>query len=172
VRSFLRVMPFYGAALVLTMLAAVVLGPAVGRRLGTRGSVGGLLIFGFGVVLGATLLPDAQGLAGQATDGICDTSHVGLLSLRELITVNQRSLNVLLFVPLGLAVGMLPVSRPAVAITIAAISLTFVVEGIQLFVTVLGRGCQTADLFDNMLGLMIGIVVGVMARPLLGLRRA
>ena len=64
----------------------------------------------------------------------------------------------------------MPRTRAAAAITLGALSLTFVVEGIQLTATVLGRGCQTADMVDNLLGLLIGIVVGTLARPVLGSR--
>ena len=171
-RSFAGTVPLFPITMVLIVIASVVLAPAVARRLGTGRAVAGLLLFGFGVVIAATLLPDRDALAGIASDRVCDLSRIGLPSIGQLTRINTTSLNVLLFVPLGLAVGLLPRSRPAVFIVVAALSLTFVVEGIQLFVNVLGRGCQTADMVDNLLGLAIGIMVGVLARPLLRLGRA
>jgi hypothetical protein len=52
-------------------------------------------------------------------------------------------------------------------ITIAAVASPFVVEATQLLVTVLGRGCQTADIVDNLLGVAIGMAIGTGARLVL-----
>jgi glycopeptide antibiotics resistance protein len=97
---------------------------------------------------------------------VCDVSRVGLIPLRELTRVNEASLNVLLFVPLGLAVAMLPRTRGAALVALGAVALPFVVEGLQLVVTVLGRGCQTADVFDNLLGLAVGFALGTLGRAI------
>jgi hypothetical protein len=161
--------PLSAFALVIAIVVALVLSPAVAGRLRTRRSVAVLLLFGFGLVLAATLVPTAAALEGAVSDGVCDVSRVGLAPLEDLTSVTFTSLNVLLFVPLGLAVGLLPRTPTAAAVTVAAISLTFLVETIQLVVTVLGRGCQTADIVDNLLGLAIGIAIGTLARPLLAL---
>ena len=112
------------------------------------------------------LMPTAAALEGRVADGVCDLTRVGLASVQQLTSVNNASLNVLLFIPLGLAVGLLPRNRAAGVATLAAVSLTFVVESIQLLVPVLGRGCQTADMVDNLLGLAIGAVIGTLLRPL------
>jgi hypothetical protein len=163
----LLVLTIYGSALLLTLIAAIGLAPALAHRLGTRRGVAALLVFGFGLVLTATLLPDGDALRGFGSDGVCDTSRIGLIPLGRLTRPNEESLNVLLLVPLGIAVAFLPRSRATVLIAIAAVSLPFVVEAVQLLVPALGRGCQTADLFDNLLGLAIGAVVGLLLRPLL-----
>jgi hypothetical protein len=161
--------PLSAIAFVVVVIVAVVLSRGVARKLQTPRSVAALLLFGFGLVIAATLTPDAAAMEGVASDGVCDVSRVGLASIEDLTSVTYVSLNVLLFVPLGLAVGLLPRTRASAAATVAAISLTFVVEGTQLLVTVLGRGCQTADMVDNLLGLAIGIGIGILARPLLKL---
>ena len=163
-RSFVAAVPLSLFALAVAVVLAVWLSAAVARRLRTPRIVGALLLFGFGLVVAATLVPDAGGMSGEASDGVCDLSRIGLAPLDELTRVTFTSLNVLLFVPLGLAVGLLPRTRAAAVVTLAAVSLTFVVEGIQLFVTVLGRGCQSADIFDNLLGLAVGMVLGVLVR--------
>lgn len=161
------VLPFVAMALITTVVAAAALAPRVARRLGSTRAVAALLIFGFGFVLTWTILPDADALEGIATDGgSCDTSRIGLIPWRELTTLNDHSLNVALFVPLGIAVGLLPWSRSAAVVVVAAFSLTFAVESIQLLVPVLGRGCETADLFDNTLGLVVGIGLGLVLRSL------
>jgi hypothetical protein len=165
------VLPLIAIAIITTVVAALTVGPRVARWLGAADSVGALAVFGFGFVLTWTLLPDADALEGIASDGVCDTSRLGLIPLRQLTALNDASLNVALFIPLGVAVGLLPRTRHAAAIVAAALSLTFVVEGIQLIVTALGRGCQTADLFDNLLGLTIGVVIGLLLRSLWPARR-
>ena len=55
---------------------------------------------------------------------------------------------------------MLPRSPYRAPILIAAVILPFAVEAFQLVVTPLGRACQSADVFDNLLGLVVGLGVG------------
>lgn len=165
-RSFVAAVPLSLFALGVAIVVAVWLSPAVARRLSAPRVVAALLLFGFGLVIAATLVPDAAGMSGEASDGVCDLSRIGLAPFDELTRVSFTSLNVLLFVPLGLAVGLLPRTRTAAVVTVAAVSLTFVVEGIQLVVTVLGRGCESADIFDNLLGLAIGVMLGALVRVL------
>lgn len=156
-------------AFAVSLIVAIALSPAVAVRLGVRRPVAAALIVGFGLVVSATLMPTTSALQGNPSDGVCDLSRLSLPRPSELRWVTSASLNVLLFVPLGLAVGLLPRTRPAGIVALAAISLTFVVEGIQLVVTPLGRGCHSADIIDNLLGLAIGMIIGgavhVLARP-------
>jgi hypothetical protein len=164
-------LPLVIVALISTVVAAIALAPRLARRLGTTQPVARLLVLGFGFVMSWTLLPDADALQGFGSDGVCNTDRVGLIPWHELTTLNEHSLNVALFVPLGIAVGLLPMTRSSVAVVLAAISLTFVVETVQLLVPALGRGCETADIFDNLLGLAIGIAVGLALRFVLRLPR-
>ncbi|MEA2026076.1 MAG: VanZ family protein [Chloroflexota bacterium] len=166
-RSFIGTVPMSVLLLVLAVIIIVFLSPATARRLGVSRPVAALLMFGFGLVIAATLSPDVDALAGIGSDGTCDLSRIGFAPIADLTRVSMASLNVLLFVPLGIAVGLLPRTRAAAIVTFAAISLTFVVEGVQLVVTALGRGCQSADLFDNLMGLGIGIGIGLLARLVL-----
>jgi glycopeptide antibiotics resistance protein len=163
-----RIVPLsiYAVVVLATIVATAVLSRPLARWLGCGRWVAALLVFGFGIVLAVTLVPDPAALRGVPSTGVCDTSRIGLIPLDQLLRPNEYSLNVLLFVPLGLAVGLLPHTRRAAMIALAAASLTFVVEAIQLVATGLGRGCQTADLFDNLLGLAIGAAVGALAGAL------
>ena len=123
------------------------------------------MVLGFGTVIAATLMPTSAALEGLSSSGVCDTSRLGIAPLGQLLDVSGTSLNVLLFVPLGVAVGLLPRNRRAGLVVLAAFSLTFVVEGVQLIATPLGRGCYTADIVDNTMGLAIGVVIGLLGRP-------
>ena len=78
------------------------------------------------------------------------------------------SLNVALFIPLGIAIGLVHVSRPWAALTFAAIALPFAIEAIQLVAPILDRGCQSADVVDNLTGLALGLLIGTGLRILDG----
>ena len=80
----------------------------------------------------------------------------------EYLRVNDTSLNVLLFIPLGTLIGVLPRSPYRVPILIAAIILPFAIEVLQLVISPLGRACQSADVFDNLLGLTLGLGAGLL----------
>ena len=43
---------------------------------------------------------------------------------------------------------------------LAAIALPFAIEAVQFAVTPLGRACQSADVVDNLTGLLVGLVAG------------
>ncbi len=165
-RTFVGVVPASLVALVVAMVVAWALSRPTARWLHASRVLAALVLIGFGLVAAATLVPTAAAMEGGSSDGVCDFSRVGLASIRELTTVNPTSLNVLLFIPLGVAVGLLPWSRAAAVVAVLAVSLTFVVETIQLLLPVLGRGCQTADMVDNSLGLVIGLLVGATLRLL------
>jgi hypothetical protein len=160
VRTFVRDVPLSAAAVLITIILAIAVGPALARRLATPRAVAMLLIFGFGLVISATLMPTAAALDGNISDGACDLRRMGLPPLGDLFRLSDTSLNVLLFVPLGIALGLLPRNRAATAVTIAAILLTFVVESIQLVLVGLGRSCQAEDIVTNLLGLALGFVAG------------
>jgi hypothetical protein len=46
------------------------------------------------------------------------------------------------------------------------VALPFAIEGFQLVVTPLGRACQSADMVDNLTGLVLGLGAGWVAGTL------
>jgi glycopeptide antibiotics resistance protein len=76
--------------------------------------------------------------------------------------------NVLLFIPLGLALGLLPPSKARVPLIVGALLLPAVIEATQLAARALDRACQSGDVVDNLTGLLIGLVVGGAAAALGG----
>lgn len=169
-RTFISDVPLSLVAVGAAVLIALVLSPATARMLQTQRSIAALLLIGTGFVLAATLVPTAAALEGATSDGICTFSRIGLARIGQLTSVTPTSLNVLLFVPLGFAVGLLPRWRTTVVVMLGAILLPFVVETIQLVVTALARDCESADIVDNLLGLTIGFAFGIVARQLLAVR--
>jgi hypothetical protein len=139
-------------------------GGPVATMLRTKRLVAYLLIVSVGAILAATLPP---GMAGfdQVADGVgsCHIHRLGLAAADDYFGVTETSLNVLLFIPLGLALALLPWSRRTVALIGAAFALPIAIEATQLLVPMLGRACESGDVIDNMVGLLIGLVVGGVA---------
>lgn len=164
-----NVLPWLLPGLVLSAIVGLVAGRRVGRAFGTSPAIGWGLIVGFGLVVSATLTPLRAGLDLQTTGiGTCDFSRIGIAPLGELLHIGDTSLNVLLFIPLGLALGLVPGSRRRNILALVAVLSPIAIEATQLVLPVLGRGCQSADVFDNLSGLVVGSVIGAGARILGG----
>jgi glycopeptide antibiotics resistance protein len=150
--------------LALSIILALVLGGSVARRLGTTRIVATLLIVGLGAALSATITPSREALMGmpQISAG-CDLSRIGLAPWWDYVHVDDASLNVLLFVPLGVAIGLMPRSRIQAGLILGSVLLPVAIETTQLVATPLGRACQSADVVDNLLGLVVGLGVGLTA---------
>lgn len=163
--------PGSAVALVISILAS----GRVGSWLRIHRLVAALLLFSLGAVLAGTLSPlQGGGLLAQETPRICDFSRTWLATPLDLETGNDVVINLLLFIPLGFSVGTIPLSWRKVAVVLIAIALPFAIEGIQLLVVPLGRGCQAADVVDNLTGLFVGLVAGTPVswiRPLARHRR-
>ena len=154
-------LPWFVPAAVLSLLIATVLAGRVGRSLMTSTSVAWLLVVSLGWIVAATLTPSRLALEYGATSHLsCDLSRVMLLPLRGYLRFDDPGLNVLLFMPLGFAVGLLPRNRWKIGILVVAILLSPAIETTQLLVPALDRACQTADVVDNLTGLALGLVAG------------
>jgi hypothetical protein len=136
----------------------------LGRALGIASLTAALLLFGVGVVIAATLTPSLQAITdGAVGSGTCDLSRFSPQALDQILAFDEVSLNVILFVPLGLAVGFVPPKAHQLELVVVAAALPFLIEAVQLVVTQLDRACQSGDVVDNLVGLAIGLVVGLAA---------
>jgi hypothetical protein len=130
------------------------------RRLGTGRVEAWLLLASIGVILAATLAPMPVGLestlSGLAT---CDLSRIGPAPLSTYLRFLDPTLNVLLFIPLGVMIGQLD-GRHRGRLVAAAAMLPLGIELIQALAVPLGRACQGGDVFDNLAGLIVGLVIG------------
>jgi len=132
---------------------------AVSRRTAAAG------IASVGMIVSATLSPLREAIeSGTTSSGSCDLSSLGLASLAELMAVslNDRFLNVVLFVPLGLVIGLAQRSRRRAALYLAGGALPFAIETTQLLVPSLARACEGADVIDNLTGLALGLFTGAL----------
>jgi hypothetical protein len=151
--------------MVLVAGLALLVAPFLARSLRTSRLHAALLVIALGLTIMATFTPTIEALTDTVPHpGTCDLSRRMVASPRTLLTVNPTSLNVLLFVPLGMALGSLPSSRRAVGLVVLAFLLPMAIELFQLMVPVLGRECSSGDVVDNTMGLVIGLVLGFSAR--------
>ena len=172
-RSFAANVPLFVPAIVITILVAIAGSRVVGRDLGAPRWVAFLLIASVGLIAAATVTPLRSALDGvTAIEAVCDLHRFGPAGVWHGLYLTDAGLNVLLFIPLGVAVGLLPRSRRAAAVLAAAALSPVLIEVIQLLVRPLGRSCQSGDVVDNLTGLAAGLLVGLLgARSLARLRR-
>jgi hypothetical protein len=143
------------------LVVGLAAGGPVGRALGVSRLVAVVLVLGLGLVVSATLTPQRDALDFGATgSGRCEIGRVTLASLDFYGADNDAGENILLFVPIGVAVALLPRSRRKVTFLTGVVLLPFAIEGIQLQARVLNRACQSADIVDNLAGLAIGLAIG------------
>lgn len=168
-------LPFLLPGIAIALVVSIVVSRRVGRALRVPWLVAFVLVFSLGIILSATLTPLRSAFAAQVTGPqSCDLSRFGPAPLADYLSRSKSDAgeNVAIFIPLGLAIGMIPPSRRKAALTIAAILLPVAIEAVQLLVPALGRACQSADVFDNFAGLVLGLGLGTGARRVLAGRRA
>jgi glycopeptide antibiotics resistance protein len=166
-RWLISVFPLFLPVFAGFVIGGVLIARPLARRLGTRASVTFLFVISVGLIVATTLTPHVAAFTGEPLDSkACDLRRTGLIPLEMLLRVNESSLNVLLFVPLGLAVSLLPAGRTRTWLLVGALGLPFLVEAIQLSLPMLGRSCQSADIFDNLTGVLIGLAIGLGATTL------
>ena len=161
--------PLFLPGFALWSLASIAISGRTARALDTSRPVALLLLVSLGFGLSATLSPTGEAMAGEAlSGGTCDLTQMGLPPLSMLTRPNDVVLNIILFVPLGIALGLLPAVRRTFIIIALAFAVPLLIETLQLLLVDLGRGCESADVINNMLGIAVGIGMAVVAR--VGLR--
>lgn len=154
---------------------AVLLVLATRGRLGTASavSVAGLLWSLVAIAL-VTLMPtrpDVGIVPAEGRSEACSWDYGGPSGAAfEVLGLDQRTLNVLLFVPAGMFL-VLAVGRwwsglslaPVGLVALAAYSLG--IELAQLELARLDRACDVTDLVDNVMGAGIGFAIGLVLLP-------
>ncbi|MGJ7442241.1 VanZ family protein [Aquipuribacter sp. MA13-6] len=159
-------------ALLVLAVGSVVLSGPLSRRLGSGRSAAALLSFACTAPFAMTLPPSAVDVPPDAVRD-CVTA---LRPLGQWGRGGEELANVLLTLPAGLLlVVLLPRGPVAGAALAAAAGFPLLVEGVQYAVPALGRSCEATDVLLNLVGLVVGAVLGLALRPLVhaaGRRRA
>jgi hypothetical protein len=152
--------PGFVPGVALTAVLALLGRRQVAAWLGVGTANGFLAILAFGGILAATLTPLRE-LGPPFHHGTgCDFSRVGFATMADILGPGDVGLNVLMFVPLGMVLATLPRTGRTLALIGAAALLPVVIEGLQLVLVPLDRACQSRDVFDNVSGLAVGLVLG------------
>ena len=164
-------LPWFLPGAAISLVVSLAVSGRVGRALGIRWAVACVMILALGVIFSVTLTPVRWAFdAGVSGARSCDLSRIGLAPLAEYLALNDSAGNVLMIAPLGVAIGLVPRSRRKAAMVASAILLPFAIETIQLLVPWLDRACESADVVDNLTGLVLGLAAGAMAGWLLAMR--
>ncbi len=132
-RSTMAALPLVVPGMLLWAVMAIGASPRVARTLRISRWHAVFLLLALGLVLMATLPPTGALLAGRGSPvDHCDLSRMGVAPWSVLLRPNETSLNVLLFVPLGLALGALPGSPRAAVLIVGAFLLPVAIELFQL----------------------------------------
>ena len=161
VRITWQVLPWAIPLVLAGMVIALVVGLAGQRRRGGAAWLAAALIASLSLVAAFTLTPNTGLGDAVLTDPRVDLGPWGYL--REpgyWLYLDERTLNVALFIPLGMTLALLardPVRWALLAVGLAA---PWVIEGLQ-WVLPFDRGPQVNDLVDNSTGFLVGFTVGL-----------
>jgi hypothetical protein len=154
-------LPWLVPGIVISFFVSALACGALGSWLRVRRSVAWILLMSVGVALSATLSPLEGGeLVAPAIASTCDLSRTSLPSLAEVLYGEDIALNIQMLIPLGFAIGLVPLSWRKIVVLVAATLLPPTIEVVQLLSVGLDRACQGADVIDNLTGLAIGLAIG------------
>lgn len=145
------VLPWAAWAVLVAGAVAVLAARPLAVWLESSPLVSGLLVFGAGIVIAVTLTPvNAAGSSAWRSFGT-DSALVPDW------VVSDRFANLLLFVPLGLAAGLVGRADLRRWVVLAVLLSPLLVEGMQAVLPLLNRGPQWQDVLDNTIGILVGL---------------
>lgn len=159
----------------LAAVVAAVLALVLRHWLGTvtAVSVAGLLwsLVAIALVTLVPTRPDIGFVPAETRSETCSWDYGGPSGAAfEVLGLDQRTLNVLLFVPAGLFL-VLAVGRWWAGLVLAPLGLGLLaayslgIEFTQLQLARLDRACDVTDIVDNILGAGVGFVIGLLLLP-------
>jgi hypothetical protein len=159
------------AAGVVALLVLAVLRPWLGTASAASISLFLWSLAGIALLTLVPTRPDVGFVPAESRSEGCSWEYGGPSGAAfEVLGLDQRSLNVLLFVPAG-ALLVLAVGRWRAGWLLAPLGLaglaaySLAIELVQLQLARLDRACDVTDMVDNVLGAGIGFVLGVLLLP-------
>lgn len=143
-----------------SIVAALIVGGVLHRRLGARAWLVAGLIVSIGLIVGITLTSNAGYDGTPFIDPRPDPGPWGyLMAPRYWLHVDSRSLNVALFIPLGVSLALLVTGPMRWVVLAVGLAAPWLVEGLQR-VLPFARDTQWIDVADNSTGFVVGFVLG------------
>lgn len=154
--------PWARGGLVIAVVLGLVFAYPVAQLLRSNPVVVGLLITVLLAVLVFTLTPHPR---------VYGSADVCLMTLTrpsraDLVEPTDISLNLLLFLPVGVLVMLLRPLAVMIGFILFALLLPVIIEYTQYAIGRLGRTCSLYDIATNELGLIIGLAIGVVVRAI------
>jgi VanZ family protein len=150
--------PWVIPALIGTVVISLLLHRWLARRFRTAPWFVLALMLCVGAILSITITP------GNWNPSPYCSLKVAFPRPSDLLALSERSLNIWLFVPLGLTISATPRRRVGLFFFACAMAMPFMIEGFQHFVPDIGRTCQLTDVINNLTGLFLGGFVGLCIR--------
>ena len=139
------------------LFIAVACGRLLAPRLRCPWWVAVALVASLTLVIAVTLTPQS------ISEDVIDAGEISWPFTWILALLDERTLNVLLFVPLGFTTALIG-SRVLWFAVVGVLAVPWAVEGIQYLVTWLSRDAQWQDVVDNTVGAVIGLGIGLVVR--------
>lgn len=161
VRVTWEAVPWAIPLVVASVLAALVVALLLRKTRGASAWLVAALIVSVALVVALTLTPNAGIEESSLVDPRFDRGPWGYLRQPEYwLHLDSRTLNVALFLPLGLTLGLLARGTARWAILAFGLALPWIVEGMQSALP-FDRDPQAIDLADNTTGFVVGYTAGL-----------
>lgn len=151
-----KVLDRYGGWLLVVVVVAALLAVPLARLLRSNPLVTGLLVMSLFAVVALSLAPSNT---PQAAAGVC-LRPVTLPVGRQILWPSDLTANVLMYLPLGVAVVWLRPRLVRLVAVVAALMVPLVVELAQKEIIAINRQCSLSDIIGNEVGLLVGMAIG------------
>jgi glycopeptide antibiotics resistance protein len=153
--------PWFWPVTAATVGVATLFSRQVARSFGSTRLHALVLLVSVGGIVALTLTP-----AGDFGGHACRIPSSWPITLDDFVPPTARGLNVVLFIPLGVALGLMPRSPIKGQAVFFAVISPLLIELTQSVVG-LGRTCEATDVVDNLTGLAVGFLIAGMVSVVL-----